>query len=58
MTFEGQTFSSLGLNPGFYQWNWSVAEEAYSYLLTVTAVPVPGAGWLFGSGLLGLIGIS
>ena len=29
-----------------------------AYLLTPTAVPVPPAVWLFGSGLLGLIGIA
>ena len=30
----------------------------YDLLLTPTAVPVPAAVWLFGSGLLGLIGIA
>jgi hypothetical protein len=29
-----------------------------TYLMTPQAVPVPGAVWLFGSGLLGLIGIA
>lgn len=30
----------------------------YDLLLTPTAVPVPAAVWLFGSGLLGLVGIA
>ncbi len=32
--------------------------SANSYGITVTAVPVPAAVWLFGSGLLGLAGIA
>lgn len=29
-----------------------------SYSMTITAVPVPAAVWLFGSGLIGLIGVA
>ncbi len=38
---------------------WSLsASNAATYSMTVTAVPVPAAVWLFGSGLIGLIGIA
>ena len=32
--------------------------QTYSLILTPTTVPVPAAVWLFGSGLLGLIGVA
>jgi len=38
-------------------WSFS-AQSATSYSMTVTAVPVPAAFWLFGSGLIGLIGVA
>ena len=44
--------------------NWGGGEPDYNdltYLFTnvsTTAVPVPAAVWLFGSGLVGLIGIA
>jgi len=38
-------------------WSFS-AQNASSYSLGVTAVPVPAAVWLFGSGLLGLVGVA
>ncbi len=34
------------------------ASSSYNYDLTLTAVPIPSVIWLFGSGLIGLIGIS
>lgn len=41
-------------NPsGFGGVNWKIHLEG-----TVSAVPVPAAAWLFGSGLIGLIGLS
>ena len=43
-TFIGTAFDQDELSMGF---NYSI-----------TAIPVPAAAWLFGSGLLGLIGIS
>jgi len=36
----------------------TLAFDATGYLDSLTAVPLPSAVWLFGSGLLGLIGIS
>lgn len=38
-------------------WSFS-ANDATAYSMSVTAVPVPAAVWLFGSGLLGLIGMA
>lgn len=53
MDLTGTTFEFLNLNPtdtDDYRFYISVME--------VTAVPVPAAVWLFGSGLLGLAGIA
>ena len=38
-------------------WTFS-AQNAASYSMSITAVPVPAAVWLFGSGLIGLAGIA
>lgn len=38
-------------------WSFS-AENDTVYSMTVTAVPVPAAAWLFGSGLIALAGLS
>jgi hypothetical protein len=38
-------------------WSFS-AESATNYSMSITAVPVPAAIWLFGSGLLGLIAVA
>lgn len=54
-TFAGETFSSLGLNTGSFV--WTLPNDTVT-LNVQTTVPVPAAMWLFGSGLLGLIGIS
>lgn len=40
------------LSPG------EVVSAAYRWEFNVTAVPVPAAAWLFGTGLLGLIGLA
>jgi hypothetical protein len=55
----GATFASLGLTPGTYQWTWGDGASADSYTLNIgaNAVPVPAAAWLFGSALIGLVGI-
>lgn len=39
-------------------WTLSAVATGSSYDITLTAVPVPAAVWLFGSGLIGLIGIA
>jgi len=49
---SGNDYQSTGVT-------WSLsASNATAYSMTVTAVPVPAAVWLFGSGLIGLIGIA
>lgn len=50
---SGNTFDNTGVN-----WTFSANSSGSSYSMTVTAVPVPAAIWLFGSGLLGLIGVA
>ena len=32
--------------------------EVYNIAVTPSAIPVPAAVWLFGSGLLGLVGVA
>lgn len=39
-------------------WELTGNEVGSSYSMSITAVPVPAAMWLFGSGLIGLIGIA
>jgi len=51
-----------GFDPTGATWSFS-GESPTSYSMTITstgipAVPVPAAVWLFGSGLLGLVGIA
>jgi hypothetical protein len=39
-------------------WEASPTIHMFSVDATVSSVPVPAAAWLFGSGLLGLLGVS
>ena len=57
-TFSGHSFSSLGLTPGVYEWTWGTGATADSFTVNIGAVPVPAAVWLFGSGLIGLVGLA
>ena len=57
-TYTSATFASLGLTPGSYEWTWGSGATADSLTLNVGAVPIPAAVWLFGSGLLGLVGVA
>ena len=57
-TYTSATFDSLGLTPGTYEWTWGSGASADSFTLNVGAVPIPAAAWLFGSGLLGLVGVA
>jgi hypothetical protein len=57
-TYVSATFAGLGLTPGTYEWTWGSGVSADSLTLNVGAVPIPAAVWLFGSGLLGLIGMA
>jgi len=52
------TLSKDGLDATNANWSFS-SQSVTSYSMTVaTVVPVPAAVWLFGAGLLGLIGIA
>lgn len=47
-----------GYDPTAATWRLSTTSTGGSYSMSITAVPVPAAVWLFGSGLIGLIGIA
>lgn len=40
-TYDSQTFSSLGVTPGTYVWNWSSGPTADSFTLNVATAAVP-----------------
>lgn len=47
--------------PDYAHWNgslWISQDSSVAYGMRINAVPIPAAVWLFGSGLLGLIGIA
>lgn len=56
---EAIDFDALPLATAFSDGKWKVdaTTGTVSYVGQVSAVPVPAAVWLFGSGLLGLVGI-
>jgi hypothetical protein len=53
-TYDNQTFSSLGVTPGTYEWTWGKGENQN---FTINAVPEPRAGLLLGAGFLVLLGL-
>ncbi len=61
--FEGISYLAIGASPGQDIGNLGPIEalgKAQFYIdgINVSAVPVPAAVWLFGSGLIGLVGIA
>lgn len=42
----------------FYELSFGMADTYFTHETTVSAVPIPAAAWLFGSGLIGLIGVA
>lgn len=48
----------LGFDKTAVVWSFTGNDIGTSYSMTITAVPVPAAVWLFGSGLLGLVGVA
>ena len=52
--FSGLLFSLPASNGADFDWVWG----SDAPLVGVSAIPIPAAAWLFGSGLLGLIGIA
>ena len=57
-TYHSQTFSSLGVAPGAYEWTWGTGANQNFTLEIGAAVPEPStwAMGLVGFGLLGLVG--
>jgi hypothetical protein len=50
-TFSNQTFASLGLTPGTYDWVWGSGATSDSYRLIISnSSDVPGPMPLFGAG--------
>lgn len=58
LTLTGNGVLSNGSESTAATWEFSGNVVGTSYSMTVTAVPVPAAVWLFGSGLIGLIGVT
>ena len=57
-TKNGATFASLGFEIGSYVSTLTNGSITDTVTVNVNAVPIPAAAWLFGSGLLGLIGFA
>jgi hypothetical protein len=60
--YHNVTLAGLGMDTGSYRWEWGFDKTADSFTLNVGAdlnpVPVPAAIWLFGTALVGFIGVS
>ena len=58
--WSGGSINGFVATPIFATNPISAGQDAFTYELTITTapVPIPAAVWLFGSGLLGLIGIA
>jgi hypothetical protein len=55
-TFANQTFSSLGVTPGTYEWTWGTGEnQNFTVLIGAAAVPEPASAALLGGALGGLL---
>jgi len=56
--FSADAGASLSASGTYTDANFLDAVIPSSTLITVAAVPIPAAMWLFGSGLLGLVGVA
>jgi len=57
MTFNNQTFATMGLTPGTYIWSWGTGLPNQNFTLIIGGASVPDGGStvsLFGCALLGL----
>jgi hypothetical protein len=54
-TYDSQTFSSLGVTPGTYAWNWGSGADADSFTLHIEAVAAPAP--LIGHGMPVLLAV-
>jgi hypothetical protein len=57
-TKNGASFATLGFALGSYVSTLTNGSFTDTVTVNVSAVPIPAAAWLFGSGLLGLVGIA
>jgi hypothetical protein len=53
-TYDSQTFSSLGVTPGTYEWTWGAGADQ-NFMLQ--AVPEPSVGLLLAVGVLLFVGV-
>lgn len=60
VAYDLQAAYDLGVdqNLAFLLGSWSLGQNGMLTYTAVNAVPVPAAAWLFGSGLLGLVGVA
>ncbi len=60
LTLEGTgVLTGAGYDPTDAIWSFSTTStESYSMSVETAVVPVPAAIWLFGSGLIGLVGVA
>ena len=54
-TYAGQTFASLGVIPGTYEWTWGTgANQNFTLTTSAVAVPEPSSLVVLGGGLLAM----
>ena len=56
--FTGQLVSVGNVGSAWVAFDGTPYTEVYNIAVTPSAIPVPAAVWLFGSGLLGLVGVA
>ena len=56
LDFGGAGFMTLSGTAQAVNWSFTSSNDT-TYNMDITAVPVPAAVWLFGSGLIGLMGV-
>jgi hypothetical protein len=55
-TYNNQTFATLGVVPGTYEWTWgSVTNQNFTLIISTAVVPEPGSLALLGAGLAGFV---
>jgi hypothetical protein len=54
-TWLNQTFTSLGVTPGTYEWTWGTGPDQNFTLVIPAAVPEPASAMLLGTALAGLL---